>query len=233
MTSMSFNGVTAASKGVIVVDYPPYVKPQSRVKVLTIPGRNGSLTIDEEAYENIELECRCVALPTANIESISDWLTGSGDLILGNASDKSLKARVDGQISFDKIVSGHQHRGFTIPFVCQPGRYVHPPVDDIVRTTTGTVTNPGTMPSQPKIKVVATGEITLTVGTSIMLINGPETEWTLVIDSELMDCFDGTMTILRNDWMTGDFPLLNPGANAVNWSGTVASVTITPRWRYL
>lgn len=233
MTNMSFNGVTAASKGVIVVEYPPYVKPQSRVKVLTIPGRSGSLTIDEGAYENIEFECRCVASPEANIESISDWLTGSGDLVFGNARDRSLKARVDGRISFDKIISGHQHRGFTIPFVCQPGRYVHPPVADIVRTTTGTVTNPGTMPSQPKIKVVATGEITLTVGSSAMLINGPETEWTLVIDSELMDCFDGTMTLLRNDWMTGDFPLLNPGTNAVNWDGTVESVTITPRWRYL
>lgn len=233
MTSMSFNSVTAASKGVIVVDYPPYVKPQSRVKVLTIPGRNGSLTIDEEAYENIELECRCVALPTANIESISDWLTGSGDLILGNASDRSLKARVDAQISFDKLMRGKVHRGFTIPFVCQPGRYVYPPVADIAVTESGTITNPGTMPAEPKITVVATGEITLTVGNSIMLIEGPETEWTLVIDSELMDCFDGSMTILRNDWMTGDFPLLKPGANAVAWEGTIASITITPRWRYL
>lgn len=228
-----FNGIDSRTKNIMVNEYPPRILPKSRTTEITVPGRDGTLTIDEGAYDNLILTCDCTALPIANIEEISAWLRGAGDLVFGHYENRSIRARVDAQISFDKLMRGRAHRGFTIPFVCQPGRYTYPPVADIVRTTTGTVTNPGTMPSQPKIKVVATGEITLTVGNSIMLIDGPETEWTLVIDSELMDCFDSTMTILRNDWMTGDFPLLSPGANAVTWDGTVASVTITPRWRYL
>lgn len=229
----TFKGTDSRTKNIIVNEYPPRILPKSRTTEITVPGRDGSLTIDEGAYDNIVLTCDCTALPLCDIEQLSAWLRGSGDLVFGHYSNRSIRARVDAQISFDKLMRGKAHRGFTIPFVCQPGRYVYPPVADIAVTESGTITNPGTMPAEPKITVVATGEITLTVGNSIMLIEGPETEWTLVIDSELMDCFDGSMTILRNDWMTGDFPLLKPGANAVNWEGTVTSVTITPRWRYL
>lgn len=229
----TFKGIDSRTKNIIVNKYPPRILPKSRTTEITVPGRSGTLTIDEGAYDNIVLTCECTALPICNLEELSAWLRGAGDLVFGHYDNRSIRARVDAQISFDKLMRGRAHRGFTIPFVCQPGRYTYPPLADIVLTEPGTISNPGTMQAEPKITVVATGEITLTVGTSIMLINGPETEWTLVIDSELMDCFDSTMTLLRNDWMTGDFPLLNPGANAVTWSGTVASVTITPRWRYL
>ena len=139
---------------------------------------------------------------------------------------------MDAQINFDKIIRGWGHRAFTVPFVCQPGRYVHPPVADIELFISGTVTNPGTMRSKPQIKVEGTDEVMLTVGSSIMQIDGTG-NWTLVIDSELMDCFDASLTVLRNDWMTGDFPEFFPGVNGVSWIGTVTKVTIKPRWRYL
>lgn len=229
----TFKGVDSRTMNIVVNEYPPRILPKARATEITIPGRNGSLTLAEGAYDNLVLPCECTALPLCNLEELSAWLRGAGTLVFGHYDNRSIRARVDAQISFDKLMRGRAHRGFTIPFVCQPGRYTYPPLADIVLTEPGVISNPGTMQAEPKITVVATGEITLTVGTSIMLINGPEAEWTLVIDSELMDCFDGTMTLLRNDWMTGDFPLLNPGTNAVNWDGTVASVTITPRWRYL
>ena len=228
-----FNGIDSRTKNIMVNEYPPRILPKSRTTEITVPGRSGSMTIDEGAYDSIVLPCECTALPLCNLEELSAWLRGAGTLVFGHYDNRSIRARVDAQISFDKLMRGRAHRGFTIPFVCQPGRYTYPPLADVAMTEPGVISNPGTMQAEPKITVVATGEITLTVGTSIMLINGPETEWTLVIDSELMDCFDGTMTLLRNDWMTGDFPLLNPGTNAVNWDGTVESVTITPRWRYL
>ena len=229
----TFKGVDSRTKNIIVNEYPPRILPKSRTTEITVPGRNGSLTIDEGAYDSIVLPCECTALPLCNLEELSAWLRGAGDLVFGHYDNRSIRARVDAQISFDKLMRGRAHRGFTIPFVCQPGRYTYPPLADVVMTEPGVISNPGTMQAEPKITVVGTGEITLTVGTSIMLIDGPETEWTLVIDSELMDCFDSTMTLLRNDWMTGDFPMLRPGANGVSWIGTVTKVTIKPRWRYL
>ena len=42
----------------------------------------------------------------------------------------------------------------------------------------------------------------------------------------------GTMTGL-NSAMSGDFPKLLPGNNAVSWTGNVTKVDIQPNWRYL
>ena len=108
------------------------------------------------------LTCECTALPLCNLEELSAWLRGAGDLVFGHYDNRSIRARVDAQISFDKLMRGRAHRGFTVPFVCQPGRYVYPPVDDIVLISSGTVTNPGNMRSKPQIKVEGSNEVTLT-----------------------------------------------------------------------
>ena len=33
--------------------------------------------------------------------------------------------------------------------------------------------------------------------------------------------------------LTGEFPVLKPGANAISWTGAVTKVVIQPNWRYL
>ena len=38
---------------------------------------------------------------------------------------------------------------------------------------------------------------------------------------------------LMSDHMSGDFPVLKPGQNAVSWSGNVTRVIVRPNWRYL
>ena len=227
-----FNGTDSRTKNIMVNEYPSRILPKSRTTEITVPGRSGSLTIDEGAYDSIVLTCECTALPLCNLEELSAWLRGAGDLVFGHYDNRSIRARVDAQISFDKLMRGRAHRGFTVPFVCQPGRYVYPPVDDIVLISSGTVTNPGNMRSKPQIKVEGSDEVTLTAGSEIMQIQKAGS-WTLVIDSELMDCFDASLTVLRNNWLTGDFPEFLPGVNSVSWIGTVTKVTIKPRWRYL
>ena len=231
-----WGGVDSRTKNIVVNEYPPRMIPKSKTKDIVIPGRAGSLTLTEgdDVYEPYLQEIKCTVLPEGSIETVGTWLRGAGALVLGNDENRSVKARIDDEIMFDRIMKNYLHRSFTIPFVCQPGRYVYPAVADIVKTTSGTfITNPGTMHSQPKITVVATGDITLTVGTAIMLIDGAATQWTMVIDSELMDCFDSTMTVMKNDSVTGDLPTLQTGASVVSWAGNVTSVTIKPRWRYL
>lgn len=231
-----FNTYDSRDKYVVVNEYPSQTKPKAKVKELVVPGRGGALNISEglDVYDNLVLTCQCTALPTADIETISAWLNGAGTLVFGNALTRAYKARVDAQISFDKILRGWAHRSFVIPFVCQPGRYVYPEVTDSVFTETDkTITNPGTMSSEPRVTIIGNGEVTVTVGDSTMLVTGPETAWTLVIDTELMDCFDDTGAVLRNEWLTGDFPRLLPGSNVVAFDGDVTSITIKPRWRYL
>ena len=53
----------------------------------------------------------------------------------------------------------------------------------------------------------------------------------IVIDSALQEAYIGNA--LMNDHMSGDFPVLKPGQNAISWSGTVTRVVVKPNWRYL
>ena len=85
------------------------------------------------------------------------------------------------------------------------------------------------MYSEPVITVYGTGDITLMVGTVIVELEGVSGSVTL--DSELQESYTGTTSM--NSAMSGEFPLLKPGMNAISWSGEVTKVEVKPNWRYL
>ena len=51
----------------------------------------------------------------------------------------------------------------------------------------------------------------------------------IVIDSVLQEAYLGNT--LMNDHMSGEFPVLRPGMNAISWTGEVARVVVRPNWR--
>ena len=97
-------------------------------------------------------------------------------------------------------------------------------------TTSGdTITNPGSVYSEPLITVYGSGDITLMVGTTIVELT--DVSGSIVINSVLQEAYKGTT--LMNDHMSGDFPALKPGLNGISWTGTVTQVVVTPNWRAL
>ena len=91
------------------------------------------------------------------------------------------------------------------------------------------ITNPGSVYSEPVITVYGYGDITLMVGTTVVELTGIDVSITL--DTPLMEAYKDTSGM--NGSMSGDFPTLAPGANAISWNGNVTSVVIQPNWRYL
>ena len=67
------------------------------------------------------------------------------------------------------------------------------------------------------------------VGTTIVELT--DISGSIVIDSALQEAYQGTT--LMNEHMSGDFPVLKPGQNAISWSGTVTRVVVKPNWRFL
>ena len=67
-------------------------------------------------------------------------------------------------------------------------------------------------------------------GTNLWTIS--EVDETIEIDSELMNCFKGT--VLKNHIVTSEgFPVLKPGENSITCAGNVRRIEIVPRWRCL
>ena len=103
-------------------------------------------------------------------------------------------------------------------------------VAPITLTQSGSfVTNPGSVRAEPVITVYGTGTITLMVGMTITELKGVLGSVTL--DTPLMEAYSEATSM--NSAMSGNFPVLLPGQNAVSWTGSVTKVEIRPNWRVL
>ena len=91
------------------------------------------------------------------------------------------------------------------------------------------VTNPGNVYAEPVITVYGSGTITLMVGLTIIEMEG--ISGSITLNSALQEAYLGTTGM--NNAMSGDFPILLPGANAISWTGNVSRVVVEPHWRYL
>ena len=174
------------------------------------------------------LTANCLIDAPSRIPEIAAWLRGSGTVTFANRQGGFYRARVVNQIPFEKILRGNPHRSFTINFRCKPFWYLSD-VEPITLTTSGAfITNPGSVASEPIITVYGSGEITLMVG---MTITELEITDKITLDTPLMEAYSGSTSM--NSCMSGDFPSLLPGKNAVSWSGNVSRVKIQPNWRSL
>ena len=94
------------------------------------------------------------------------------------------------------------------------------------------VFNEGLETSKPIMVLKGEGTVVVSVnGLEIFEYTFPEGENEVVIDSEKEDAYLGD--VLKNRNMNGEFPVLLPGTNIIEWSGYVSSIEILPRSRWL
>ena len=229
-----WKGINSTDMGVVVNSYPALFRHKERITEITVPGRPGTLTMAEgdDVYDSVIRALPCYVRTRAHADAAIGWLRGAGTVIFGNEPDRAYRARIDNQFSLDALMRGRPLRSFTVPFVCQPFRYLYPAATDVVITSPGAiVSNPGDVASAPLIRVEGSGDITLYVGTQAVELTG--IEGGICMDCEMQDAFNLTVTELMNSAMAGEFPRLAPGNNVISWTGAVTKVIITPRWRWI
>lgn len=225
-----WNGTRCTTKGIHVLEQPTYTLPAERSTFTAVPGRSGSLiTLEgDEVYDDIVLTATCMIDGESRIPTLSAWLKGGGNVTFANRPGGFYKARIVNQIAFEKILRGNPHRKFAVNFRCQPFWYANA-VQPITLTTSGTfITNPGSVFSEPVITVYGSGEVTLMVGMTIVEL---ELSGSMTLDTPLMEAYSGNTSM--NGCMSGDFPTLLPGQNAISWTGNVTKVVVQPNWRFL
>ena len=226
-----WNGVDCRTKGIHVSELPPITIPLERSKQTNVPGRPGSLTQLEgdDIYDDMILTATCFIADPAQIPAIAAWLKGKGTVTFANRTGGHYNARIANQIPFEKVLRGNPHCSFAVNFRCYPFWYQENVSDVTITTSSDTITNPGSVYSEPLITVYGSGNITLMIGTTIVELTNVSSS--IVLDCALKEAYKGTA--LMNDHMSGDFPVLKPGLNGISWSGNVTSIVISPRWRYL
>lgn len=226
-----WNGVDCRTYGIHVTEQPPITIPLERSTQTNVPGRPGSLTQleGEDVYDDLLLTAICFISDPAQIPAIAAWLKGSGTVTFANRTGGYYKARIANQIPFEKVLRGNPHCAFSVNFRCFPFWYQEDAASITVNTSGTIVTNPGSVYAEPILTVYGSGDITLMVGSTIVELE--DISGSILLDCALKEAYLGNA--LMNDHMTGEFPVLKPGANAVSWSGTVTKVEIKPNWRFL
>ena len=227
----SWNGVKCTEYGLHVLEQPPITIPAERATFTNVPGRPGSLTTLEgdDVYDDLILTAQCMISDPSNIRTIASYLKGSGKVAFANQPGGFYYARIVNQIPFEKILRGNLHRSFAVNFRCQPFWYPENVPVETLTTSTSLLNNPGSVYSEPTITVYGSGEITLMVGTQIVELT--DIEDSITLNTSLMEAYKGDLSM--NGCMSGEFPVLNPGANAISWSGNVTKVEVQPNWRFL
>lgn len=235
MTYFTFCGTTSTSVGVVVLDYPPIIKAKERRETVEIPGRNGVLTLySPTVYNTVKKKFRCRLLSTASQAAVSAWLDGAGTLIIGNEATYAYTVVDIEEITFNKIMPGYDDRAFEVSFVCQPWKKLATPAADITLSTNSqTITSTASMDSLPQIVLTGTGTVTLTVGAYTLEMVDLDPLVPVLIDSEAMTVTNVALSVSYISNMTGSFPKLVLGDNIISHTGTVASVVIKPRYRWL
>lgn len=233
--------------GIMVETYPPMVKPKERVEQVTIPGMAGKLVIPEgdyPVYDNYLKSVKCWCRPSADIQAICSFLTGSGLLVLGNEPNRAYRARIINQIDFAQIVKGREYRNFTIPFDVSPLKRIWPTTDETVfsftPTAIGDVINSGNQPCYPTVTITADSEgtILLQIGANLVSFNAPAAG-TFILDYEAQIYYNGTTMENISPLLTGPRIVLQDasevlnGAHAVSWSGPASAVSVVPNWRWV
>ncbi len=215
--------------GILISAMPDIVKPGRREEEITIPGRNGVLTIDEGTYEAYTISVECGARGTERLGEIVAWLDGGGNLIISTEPDKVYRAKISNAISVSDVI--YLYNSFLVQFKVFPFKYsVNNFGDNFTITAPTFIKNRGTVYSQPTVTVYGTGDITLTINATYYGLLGVEES--ITIDSEMMEVYTGT-TNANNKFSAMDFPRFEAGENSISWTGNVTKIEIEPKWRWL
>ncbi len=115
-----------------------------------------------------------------------------------------------------------------IRFTCNPCMYEA--VDSQVTfTETGSLTNPGSAEAYPMIQVNGSGDASFSINGAEIQIDDMAANVPVYID-----CENGYVyTASGATAITGDFPELAMGSNAITLGSGVTSLVITPHWRWV
>lgn len=230
--SITFNSISSNDYGVVVQRRPNMIHAARSVDSVTIPGRNGDLLIDNNRFNNYtqtyEVYCKSTrGLIQEAVTSFSAWLlspAGYRRLEDSYESDYYRMARFVGPVDAENLIN--TFGTCELQFDCQPQRWLKSGEETItVLTSAYRLSNPTDFDARPLIRVYGTG--TLTVGSRIVEINACDTY--VDLDCELQDAFKSG-TNCNGDIEVGEFPILSPGTNNIQISGSITQLTITPRW---
>lgn len=225
-----FNGKKLKDYGVFISGEAVFNAPKRSTTSVTVPGRNGALTLDNGRYENIPLK-----YPAFIVRSFKDRVSELRNFVLTQSGYQRLEdtyhpdeyrlARWSTDFSVkpdEELLAGE----FDLNFDCYPQRFLKSGENAIEITSATTIINEQMTTALPLIRAYGTGTFTIN-GVTVQITSASSyTD----IDCDLQECFKDTLaTNCNGNVVLTTFPELKPGENTISMSG-ITKLEITPRW---
>lgn len=228
-----YGGEASSDFGMVIAEAPTFERSTRKQEVFNIPGRNGSVIIQQDAWNDVP-------------RSYKVWLTKKGeedlstsvDALLGWLNSKKGYQRLEdnfepnvfrlayysGGSNFENHLT--QYGNGTLTFTCRAERFYKDAEHPIEVTNGDKLNNPTRYTSKPLIHIEGTGAVTIAFGGATMSATLADY---INIDSETMNAYR-LPAENKNNNISGTFPTLLPGINTIAITGTVTKVEITPRY---
>lgn len=229
MSSLIFKGKDSQKiDGLLISELPDITRPPRRQEVIEVDGRDGDV-VNYLGYDTYKKTLRIGLYGDYNVDQISDFFSGAGDLILSNEPDKKYSARIVDAIDFERLI---RFKTAKVTFIVQPYKKLITEAVVTGDTSPLTVKNRGYEDSKPTFIIQADADEVIEVdvnGVTVFSVTMPAEE-TITIDGEAQNCYNTNAD--KNQYVTGDFATFISGDNTVSWTGT-ATITVIPNSRWL
>jgi len=231
----TFNGRSTRDFGMAVESRPNQDAPKRRRTAIPIPGRNGELHYDEDAFENVDLTYnvwfRGSAPTPRQAHAVKSWLMsakGYSRLEDKYDPDHFRLASFAGPLNIADILG--RYGRCKIKFDCDPRCFMKSGEFPIDCESGGGLYNATAFAAQPLIYIYGNGAGSVTVAGVPVTIHRMTTGMVLDCENELVQALGDVGQNLDGDIYAPEFPMLQPGENRVEFSGGVTAVKIIPRW---
>ena len=229
-----YDGVSSTDYGIVVSEAPSFDKPQRKSSVFNVPGRNGSVLFQEDAYNDVTRSYKVFLTDNARnnlnevVNRFTDWLysvRGYQRLEDSFEPDIFRLAYFSGGQNFSNEMM--QAGETTLQFTCRPERFFKSGETEITVSNGDKLVNATNYTAKPLIYIEASNEtVTVSIGGKSIVANVDDY---IYIDSERMNAYR-TAAENMNSEVSGTFPTIAPGENGIGITGTVTKVTIIPRY---
>ena len=205
LNHLTYDGVDSSSFGVFISGDGVFDAPARRGEMISIPGRNGSLFMDEGVFENITVEYPAFigtgyeALFRQKLGDLRSWLTSRGNYKRLTDTYHPDEFRLGVYREGLEVDPQHITRAgeFTLKFDCKPQRFLFSGETPVVFYSNGKITNPTLFEAAPIIKVTGNGTVAIGENGEYRFIVS-NNDGTIIIDSEIMEAYLPAGTL--NPW---------------------------------
>lgn len=193
LNKVIFDDIDSSDYDVFISGDGAYDAPARRGEMVTIPGRNGTVFMDEDAFENVDVTYPAFIGEKSKItfrETLRNYRSA--------LSSKRSYCRIEDTYHPDEFRLGVFHNGvetdphvyttagnFSITFDCKPQRFLKSGEIPVTFTSSGTIVNPTPFAASPLLKVTGNGVIN--IGDYQVSISGSTVPFW--IDTEIMETY--------------------------------------------